>query len=88
MNEFSLMLRMGSNKEILEAFTDQVFQKFPSFSQIPLSQQAQVPPPKEESSKKDHKKPQATVVEIEDDDDEGEEVELSFGERLFLALFA
>jgi len=33
-NEFSLMLRMGSNKEILEAFTDTVFQRFLSFSQI------------------------------------------------------
>jgi hypothetical protein len=34
MNEFSLMLRMGSSKEILEAFTDSVFQKFPALSQI------------------------------------------------------
>lgn len=82
MSEFSLMLRIGSNKEILDKFTTSTFLKFPALQQIPITQVVQP-----EISKKDKKKTLMPVVEIQDEDDDGEDVELSFGERLFLAVY-
>ena len=85
MSEFSLMLRIGSNKETLDKFTTSTFLKFPALQQIPITQVVQP-----EISKKDKKSkpPLMPVVEIQDEDDDGEDVELSFGERLFLAVYA
>lgn len=35
MSEFSLMLRLGGNKEVIEGFIDMVYQRFPAIYEMP-----------------------------------------------------
>eukprot|EP00347_Sterkiella_histriomuscorum_P009815 403339780 len=83
-SEFSLIIRLGMNKELIESFIQYMFQQFPTLNQMP-----QVPL-QPQIKRKAQKQALQAAVEIQDDDEDNEEEQedLNMGDKLFLALFA